>query len=310
MNTKHKPVLLQETIIAMDIVPKGIYVDVTLGGAGHSEYIRQKQSDQGVLVCFDLDSKAIDRYKEKLLKIGYEYNAKQNCWEYKSHKVFLINSNFKDIQEQCDAIGIKNIDGIIADLGLSSDQLDDDLEGFSFLRSNELDMRLDKSQNIMAKDILNALYEKELIRIFEEYADIDFAKPLAKEIIRTRNENLIQTTKQLKNIVQKVVPFYKRRGGNKHPDAKVFQALRIAVNDEYHNLQFFLPRAFEILKPQGKLAVITFHSGEDRILKNFCKEQIKQNKAIYELEILQPDHREISSNPRSRSAKLRVLKKI
>lgn len=301
MKTKHKTVLLQEAVDSLNIKPRGTYIDVTLGGGGHSLEILKQMDYQGKLIAFDLDAEAIKRFEALLI----ENNIKNENLE-----VIIVNDNFIELESVLLKNKITKVDGILADLGLSTDQYLDSNIGISFLENSELDMRIDKTKQVKAKDLLNGLYEKELIKLFEDLADIKFAKQLAREIVQYRKDKSIETTKDLKAIVQKVVPFSYRKGVQRNPEAKVFQALRIAVNDELLNLRSLLPLAFETLDFGGRLAVISFHSGEDRIVKNFFREKKDNNKIEYVFKLLTPSEEEQKANPRSSSAKLRVVKKI
>ncbi|MCA9383175.1 16S rRNA (cytosine(1402)-N(4))-methyltransferase RsmH [Candidatus Dojkabacteria bacterium] len=301
MKTKHKTVLLQEAVDSLNIKPRGTYIDVTLGGGGHSLEILKQMDYQGKLIAFDLDAEAIKRFEALLI----ENNIKNENLE-----VIIVNDNFIELESVLLKNKITKVDGILADLGLSTDQYLDSNIGISFLENSELDMRIDKTKQVKAKDLLNGLYEKELIKLFEDLADIKFAKQLAREIVQYRKDKSIETTKDLKAIVQKVVPFSYRKGVQRNPEAKVFQALRIAVNDELLNLRSLLPLAFETLDFGGRLAVISFHSGEDRIVKNFFREKKDNNKIEYVFKLLTPSEEEQKANPRSSSAKLRVVEKI
>lgn len=301
MKTKHKTVLLQEAVDSLNIKPRGTYIDVTLGGGGHSLEILKQMDYQGKLIAFDLDAEAIKRFEALLI---------ENDIKNENLEVIIVNDNFIELESVLLKNKITKVDGILADLGLSTDQYLDSNIGISFLENSELDMRIDKTKQVKAKDLLNGLYEKELIKLFEDLADIKFAKQLAREIVQYRKDKSIETTKDLKAIVQKVVPFSYRKGVQRNPEAKVFQALRIAVNDELLNLRSLLPLAFETLDFGGRLAVISFHSGEDRIVKNFFREKKDNNKIEYVFKLLTPSEEEQKANPRSSSAKLRVVEKI
>ena len=270
--TKHVPVLLQEVINIFDIGPGSCLVDCTLGGAGHFLALLEKLEGKGKAIAFDQDEKAIARLVEILKQKGFTEISrlgKKLILKKEELEIILIHDNFSHLSEW-----VKNneADAILADLGLSTDQVEDEDYGFSFLNDDSiLDMRLDKQSHVRACDLLNGLYKKELERLFTELADINFSKRLTSEIIKKRSEKPITKTGELKAIIQRIVPFKLRRGANKHPEAKVFQALRIAVNQEFKNLQDFLPQAFETLSLGGRMAIISFHSGEDRIIKHFFK---------------------------------------
>jgi len=300
--TKHKPVLLKEAVDALQVKPGGIYIDVTLGGGGHSKLILQQMNYTGSLVAIDLDKSALQSFE------AYMEESELNNSRRKSLNLVFVNDNFRNLDQILRSLKITQVDGIIADLGLSTDQIYE-VKGISYLKNEQLDMRINKNLTVTAADLLNALYKKELTELFEKFADIDFAKELVKEILRTRQISPFKTTSQLKHLIQKVVPLHTRRGTRRNPEAKVFQALRIAVNDELESLATFLPLAFEALATGGRLAVISFHSGEDRIVKSFIKEKSKTGQGIVVEKLLRPSQLETTANPRSASAKLRVIEK-
>ena len=312
--TKHVPVLLQEVINILDLKPSNSFVDVTLGGGGHFLALLKKLGSNGKAFAFDQDIKAINRVTEILLEEGFkvvEEDDKKKVFGKVELQVTLIQDNFANFSKWINKDEIK-INGIIADLGLSTDQVEDENEGFSFLNEDSiLDMRLDKSSQVRACDLLNALYKKELEMLFTDLADISFAKKLTNMILEERNIKPIKTVGELKHIIQRIVPFYLRRGANTHPEAKVFQALRIAVNHELSNLRDFLPQAFETLASGGKLAVITFHSGEDRIAKNYFRNLIEKKLAQYENDnkYIEASEQEQKLNKKSHSAKIRFITK-
>lgn len=295
METKHKSVLLQSTIETLKPFTKGVYVDATLGGGGHSKEILAFLPDGSTMIVLDVDSQACNSFSDFIKK---EYTNK-------TVQVKVINDNFKNIALYTP----KNVVAIIADLGFSTDQLEG-VNGLSFLKKGELDMRMDQSLKIKAKDLLNGLYLDELEKLFLTYGDFSFARKLAKEICKQRTIKLFETTYQLNSLIRKIVPFSLRKGNNKHPEAKVYQALRIAVNDEINTLSEFLKISFDLLGPGGKLAIITFHSGEDRIVKKYFRSLVDENKAEFIVEKLKPSEDEIQNNKNSRSAHLRVIKKI
>lgn len=305
--TKHIPVLLKESLKDLNVKPNGIYIDLTLGGGGHFKEIINKLNGNGIVIGIDKDEKAIEYVRKELSidnKIGKNYELKKG-----SLTIILSNNNFVNLSEILKEIKINKVDGIIADLGLSTDQYRSGI-GLSYLEDTDLDMRMEKDLTIKASDLLNALYVNELEKLFIELADFSFAKKLAKEIVRYRNEKPIKTTTQLRSIIQKIVPFKFRKGTNKHPEAKVFQALRIAINDEFNSIKQLLPQAFEALYSGGRLVIISFHSGEDKIIKNFFKEKEEENKIKYINKLLKPSVNEIAQNSRSHSAKLRSILKI
>jgi 16S rRNA (cytosine1402-N4)-methyltransferase len=294
MVTKHKTVLLQPTITNLQPITEGVYIDATLGGGGHSKELL-KYLKTGKLFVFDINPEACKAF--------------QNCidteFTNKNVKVMVINDNFINIANYVP----KNINGVIADLGFSTDQLDS-VKGLSFLKDEDLDMRFDDKLTIKAKDLLNGLYVDKLEKLFIKYGDFSFAKKLSKEIAHARAIKPIQTTFELNALIQKVVPFGLRKGDNKHPEAKVYQALRITINDELNSLSRFLLSGFDLLGLGGKFAVISFHSGEDRIVKNFFRDLVHEKKAKFVAQLIKPDREEIKENNNSRSAHLRVIEKI
>ena len=283
-NKYHKPVLLQESLENLNIKPNGDYVDCTLGEGGHSIEILKKLSGKGSLLSIDRDQDAIDFVKN---------NYKEEIEKHKNWKI--KKANFKNINEILD----KKVDGILMDLGLSSRQLEASKRGFSYLEgSQDLDMRMDEELSAKAIDILNFYDEKTLAKIFKEFGEERNAKRIAKFIKENIGE--IKTVQDLNNVISRAVPaaFADK---HKHPSRRVFQALRIAVNDELGNLREGLENSFNVLKKDGRIVVISFHSLEDRIVKKFFKEKGEKS------EIIVPTEEEIKENPRSRSAKMRVL---
>jgi len=220
-------------------------------------------------------------------------------------EVKVINDNFINISKYIKG----NVNGIIADLGFSTDELNS-IPGLSFLKDEELDMRFDKNLTVKAADLINALYADELEKLFTKFGDVGFAKKLAKEIVEARKVKLITKTSELNTLIQKIVPFGLRKGDNKHPEAKVYQALRITVNDELNSLSRFLALGFDLLGPGGKFAIITFHSGEDRIVKNYFRDLVKAEEAKFVAQLIKPNQEEIITNKNSRSAHLRVIEKV
>ncbi len=305
-NFSHTPVLLEKVLRELKIKQDGIYVDATVGGAGHSFEIA-KRLKTGKLFAFDKDPDAILVAKEKLKG----YNAE------------IINEDYKDIATILREKEIEKVDGVLMDLGVSSFQLDNSERGFSYLKTGPLDMRMSKNGK-SAKDILNTASEEELIYILKEFGEEKFAFKIAKNILLEREKKPIETTKEFADIISKSIPFKFKR--NKNPAKKSFQAIRIAVNNEFFSLKQGLNEAFSILKPTARLLIISFHSLEDRIVKNFCKEKSKgcicpkdfpvcvcnkkpQAKIITKKPII-PSEEEILKNKRAHSAKLRVLEKI
>jgi len=298
---KHISVLLKETIEQLHIQPNGIYVDGTLGGAGHSKHIL-KYLDQGFLYAFDQDQFAVD-YAKEILRDEKNYE--------------LIKSNFRYLKQELNKRGIHKIDGLLLDLGLSSFQIDDESRGFTYLKDTSLDMRMDRGQTITAQDIVNTYDLDDLAKVLFVYGEEKNSYKIARRIIEKRP---LKTTMDLVTICDQVN--YKEKG---HSAKRVFQALRIAVNDELRVLEEVLKDAFDLLNPEGRLVVITFHSLEDRIVKHFFKSVSEIDPILKKLPTVSPQmihadiitkkpiypsEEEMIENPRSRSAKLRVLKKL
>ena len=295
----HEAVLLDESIAGLSIEPNGIYVDVTFGGGGHSKSILQKL-DNGKLFAFDQDS-----------------DAQQNC--VVDDRLVLIAQNFRFIKKFLRLEGVHEVDGILADLGVSSHQLDTAERGFSIREDGDLDMRMNREQELSAKTVVNAYDLNELSRIFKEFGELNNAYSLAKSIVNYRNGKVISTTEDLKDAVKEHVPPHKK---NKIL-AKLFQAIRIEVNDEINALKDMLSQSVDLLKKGGRLSVISYHSLEDRLVKNLIKSgnfEGEIEKDFYGVPnlVLNSINRkpitatqvELDSNPRSRSAKLRVGQKI
>ena len=310
MNFVHKSVLLDECIEGLNIKPNGIYVDGTLGGAGHSSEIIKKLSDQGKLIGIDRDDEALKAAKERLK----EYS-----------NVTYYHGNHDDIKEILEDLNIEKVDGILLDLGVSSYQLDERNRGFSYLGENVLDMRMDKTQKLDAKIVVNNYKEEELAKIIYDYGEERFSRQIAKNICIERKKQEITTTKQLVDIIEKSIPA-KFRSKDSHPAKRTFQAIRIEVNDEIKPLYQTVLNSIECLKPGGRLCIITFHSLEDRAVKNayidaegkcicppglpYCAcGAIKKGKIITKKPIL-PTKEEMKNNSRSKSAKLRIFEKI
>lgn len=307
----HTTVLLHETVDGLNIRPDGIYVDCTLGGAGHSEYLVQQLSDEGHLYCFDQDVTAIEHAKEKL---------KDHL-----HKITFIHANFKYLKEELEKHGIEKVDGILYDLGVSSPQLDTPERGFSYHHDAPLDMRMDQSAELSAYHVVNEWRFEDLVRIFYRYGEEKFSKQIARKIEAAREKQPIETTAQLVECIKDGIPAPARRKGG-HPAKRVFQAIRIAVNDELGAAETSLQDAIDMLAVGGRISVITFHSLEDRLAKALFKEasslpELPPNlpvipdglepklKLITRKPIL-PSEEELAHNNRSRSAKLRIAEKI
>ena len=253
---EHTPVLLKESVDGLKIKPDGIYVDCTLGGAGHSSLILSRLSEKGRLFAFDQDETAIANAREKLAAHG--------------RKVTLIQSNFLYLKEKLLEHGVEKVDGVLYDLGVSSPQLDDPERGFSYRHDAPLDMRMDLQGELTAYDIVNKWSYDELVRIFFKYGEEKFSKNIARKIETRRKQKPIETTGELVEVIKEAIPAPARRKGG-HPAKRVFQAIRIAVNDELRVFEESLKQAIDILNPGGRVAVITFHSLEDRICKTIFK---------------------------------------
>lgn len=311
MEFKHKSVLLKETIEYLNIKPDGIYVDGTLGGGGHAYEVCKRLSPKGTFVGIDQDEDAIKAAARRLS-------------EFKD-RIQIVRSNYCEMREALAEIGIYKVDGIVLDLGVSSYQLDDPMRGFTYrVEDAPLDMRMDKRQNFTAKELVNTYSERELFRIIRDYGEDKFAKNIAKHIVAARAEKEIETTGELIEIIKAAIPAKIRMNGG-HPAKRTFQAIRIELNRELEVLQDSLEDMIDLLNPGGRICIITFHSLEDRIVKNIYKKSEnpctcpsdfpvcvcgKQplGKAVTRKPIV-PTEEEIAYNPRSKSAKLRVFEK-
>ena len=307
MEFKHVPVLLNECIENLKIKPDGIYVDGTLGGAGHSYEIIKRLSSKGRLIGIDRDEEALKAAKEKLK----EFN-----------NISYIHGNHDDIYNILQELKIEKVDGILLDLGVSSYQLDERERGFSYMSLDSiLDMRMDKTQNFTAKDVVNKYTEEELIKILYEYSEEKFAKNIAKNICQYRKTKQIETTGELVKIIDESIPSYAKKDG--HPAKKTFQAIRIEVNNEIMPLYNTVKESIKVLKPEGRLCIITFHSLEDRAVKKayidtegkctcpkdlpYCICNYKSYGKIITKKPIIPSQEEMQNNSRAKSAKLRVF---
>lgn len=307
---KHTTVLLHEAVDGLNIRPDGIYVDCTLGGAGHSYEIVKRLSSKGRLICFDQDVTAIAAAKERL----HEYQS----------QITYIQQNFRYVKRELAHIGISKVDGILYDLGVSSPQLDTPERGFSYNYDAPLDMRMDVEAPLSAFEIVNEWPYEELVRIFFRYGEEKFSKQIARQIEEARKQRTIYTTFELVDLIKAGIPAAARRTGG-HPAKRVFQAIRIAVNDELGAAEDSITDAIELLNPGGRISVITFHSLEDRLCKTIFKEasslpELPPNlpvipegmepvlKLITRKPII-PSEQEILENKRARSAKLRIAEK-
>ena len=313
MDFYHKPALLQEAIGLINLKSKQKVIDCTVGGGGHAIPILKAIGPSGRMLGIDLDPTALRAFEEKIKK------------EKKDKNIILVNNNFKNLKQITKDYNFSDVDAILIDLGVSTNQLKDAARGFGFT-SAKLDMRIDSGSVLTAEQIVNGKSEAELIKIFSEYGEERLAKPIVKEIVIARQTQRLTKPEHLVNIVSSVYQrFYKKRS-KLNPATKIFLALRIAVNDELENIRAVLPQAVEILKANGRLAIISFNSLEDRIVKNFFKQESRDCICPPQVPACVCDHRaklkiitkkpvkptpeEITDNPAARSALLRVAEKI
>ena len=312
MEFKHKSVLLKETIENLNIKPDGIYVDGTLGGGGHAYEVCKRLSSKGRFIGIDQDEDAIKAATRRLMEF--------------EDKVQIIRSNYCDMREALEEVGVCKVDGIVLDLGVSSYQLDDPERGFTYrVEDAPLDMRMDRRQKFTAKELVNTYSERELYRIIRDYGEDKFAKNIAKHIVAARAEKPIETTGELTEIIKAAIPAKIRMNAG-HPAKRTFQAIRIELNKELEVLQNSLEDMIELLNPGGRICIITFHSLEDRIVKSIYKKSENPctcpsdfpvcvcgkkplGKAVTRKPII-PTEEEMEYNSRSKSAKLRVFEKI
>ena len=311
MEFQHKSVLLQECIDALDIRPDGIYLDGTLGGAGHSSQIARRLTEGGRLIGVDRDRTALAAAKERLAPYA--------------DRVTLVHSNFAEIDAILDSLGIPAVDGMLFDLGVSSPQLDDASRGFSYMADAPLDMRMDKDDALTAGEVVNTWPQGELRRILYDYGEERYAPQIAAAICRAREKAPVETTLELVDIIRSAMPAQALRE-KQHPAKRSFQAIRIAVNDELGAVSRMMQAAVGRLDPGGRLAVITFHSLEDRIVKSEMQQAARGctcppefpvcvcgKKPLVKLVTRKPivsGPAELEENPRARSAKLRVAEKL
>lgn len=311
MEFAHVPVLLNEVINHLDIKQGGAYVDGTIGGGGHSAEIIKLIQPDGILIGIDQDISAINAASQKLEK-------------YKDN-IIIVNDNFKNIKTIVQGKGLDKVDGILLDLGVSSHQLDEEERGFSYMKDAKLDMRMDRNNPLTAEIIVNDWSEFQLANVIKDNGEEKWAKRIAKFICNERAKKKIETTYELVEIIKMAIPASARREGP-HPAKRTFQALRIEVNDELGILENTILDAISILKPEGRLCIITFHSLEDRIVKTTfnklekpctCPPKIPQcicgKKPLVKVITRKPieaDDKEQNENPRSRSAKLRVVERL
>lgn len=310
MEFKHQPVLLKECIEGLQIKKGGIYVDGTLGGAGHSLEIAKKLENTGLLIGIDRDEEAILAAKQRLSQFN---------------NIKYIQDNHDNIKQILENLKLSKVNGILLDLGISSYQIDNAERGFSYMQDAILDMRMDKKQKLSAKTVVNTYKEEKLAKIIYEYGEERFSRQIARKIVQAREEKTIETTKELVQIIESAVPAVVRKKEG-HPAKRTFQAIRIEVNNEIQPLYQLVTDAIECLEPEGRLCIITFHSLEDRAVKNAYQDALGKctcpkdlpycicgqkpiGKIINKKPIL-PTEQEQKENARSRSAKLRILEKI
>lgn len=308
MSNEHITVLLKETVDALEVKPDGTYVDMTLGRGGHSSLILSKLSFRGRLIGIDQDAEAIGKTKVRLEKHG--------------KKAYLFQTNFVNFNDCLRQLEIEEVDGFVFDLGVSSPQFDEGDRGFSYRMDAKLDMRMDQTQDLDAYKVVNTYSIKELTRVFRDYGEEKFAFNIAKNIVKARELKPVETTFDLVEIIKKSLPpkVLEKKG---HPAKQVFQAIRIEVNDELNVLENTLIRAINSLKIGGRCAVISFHSLEDKIVKDIFKNNSfvegdrlnfnTQKEVKYRLvnkKVIIPSDKELEDNPRSKSAKLRVIERI
>ena len=310
MEFNHKSVLLEETIKSLDIKPDGIYVDGTLGGAGHSYHICEKLGDKGRLIGIDQDEDAIRAATERLKPFGT--------------KVTIVRDNYCNMMKVLDELGIDKVDGILLDIGVSSYQLDTAQRGFTYNDEDAvLDMRMDNRQELTAEDVVNDYSEMELFRIIKNYGEDKFAKNIAKHIVAARQKERIRTAGQLNEIIRVAIPAKFRQNG--HTEKKTFQAIRIEVNRELEVLEKSIDEMIDRLSDKGRLCIITFHSLEDRIVKNKFRDNVntctcppdfpvcvcnnKPKGIVVTRKPIVPGDEEIAENKRSKSSKLRVFER-
>lgn len=311
MEFQHISILLSECLDSLNIRPDGVYVDATLGGAGHSLHIAQRLTEGGRLISIDRDDMALANAEKRLAEVR--------------DRVTLVKSDFRNIDTAVASCGVEQVDGILFDLGVSSPQLDIAERGFSYMHDAKLDMRMDQQQQLSAYEVVNEWDRNEIRRILWEYGEERYAPQIAAAIQRAREQKPIETTLELADIIREAMPPAARRE-KQHPAKRSFQAIRIAVNDELGAVSRVMRDAITCLNPGGRLAVITFHSLEDRIVKNAMAEAAKGctcppnfpvcvcgNKPKIEILTKKPiiaTREEVEENPRARSAKLRVAEKL
>ena len=310
MDFKHISVLLDETIDGLDIKPDGIYVDGTLGGGGHSYEILKRLSPKGRLIGIDQDGEALKAAGERLKEF--------------ENQITLVRSNYCEIDKVLKELNVEKVDGILLDIGVSSYKLDNLERGFSYKSDAPLDMRMDTRQELTAADVVNTYSENELFKIIKDYGEDKFAKNIAKHIVLARKEKPLETTKELSEVIKRAIPMKVQAKGG-HPAKKTFQAIRIEVNQELTVLKESIDKMIDLLKPNGRICIITFHSLEDRIVKTKFREnenpctcppnfpvcvcgKKSKGKVITRKPII-PSEDEIEENKRAKSSKLRIFER-
>ena len=311
MEFHHVSVMLEETVQGLVTDPQGTYVDCTLGGGGHSHRIAELLAPEGRLIGLDQDEAAIRAATERLSDVG--------C------RVEIVHSNFRHLEKVLHGLGVEQVDGVVFDLGVSSHQIDTAERGFSYMQDAPLDMRMDPEASLSAYEVVNTYSQEELARIFHDYGEERWGKRIAEFIVKEREESPIKTTGELVEVICKAVPKAVRRASAGHPAKRIFQAIRIEVNDELGILENAFKTAVRFLKPGGRLAIITFHSLEDRIAKQTLKEMARGCICPPEIPVCTCKHKpeikllgkpkqatkeELRDNSRSKSAKLRIAEKL
>ena len=308
MEFKHIPVLLEECITGLNIKEDGIYVDGTLGGAGHSTKILERLSSKGTLIGIDRDEEALNVVKKKLSNYT---------------NIKYVHGNHDEVKQILEELSISKVDGILLDLGVSSYQLDEATRGFSYMQDAPLDMRMDKTSALTAEYVVNNYEEERLAKIIFEYGEEKFSRNIARKICEYRKNKKIETTKELTQIIETAIPGFAKKEG--HPAKRTFQAIRIEVNDEIRPLYNTIKDCIDVLNPKGRLCVITFHSLEDRAVKEaftdaqgkctcpgdlpYCVCGVKSLGKVITRKPILPTNDEINQNSRSKSAKLRIFEK-
>lgn len=307
MSKFHTPVLVAEVMEALHVQPGKKYIDCTVGGGGHAQAIIEKG---GIILGIDRDPEAITEAETRLKSACFvSQNQANKALRNSAFPPFqLIQGNFENLKDFAQSREFSPVSGILFDLGASTHQLLSSTRGFSFQSFSPLDMRMNPELNVTAKDLVNALGPKELYDLFTRLAQEKRARTIAARIVSARRQKPLETTRELAQLVEEV---YRGKRGRLHPATKVFQALRIAVNDELYSLQQALPQALELLEPGGRLVIISFHEGEDRIVKHYVTEQVGAGHLITVVKKpITPQPEEIAHNPNARSAKLRAVEKI